>query len=123
MLTAPSASRRLIVALQICLLAAAIAVTANPRTLRGEVVDVYCHLSDAANHGDAHADCALSCAKRGAVLGVLTDDGVYTIVGEYTFEQNKRLIPLVARQVVATGEVSETEELRTIRIASIELAK
>ena len=76
-----------------------------------------------ANRGDAHADCALSCAKRGAVLGIRTDEGVYTITGEYTFEQNKRLIPLVARQVVATGEVSETEELRTIRIASIELAK
>ena len=119
----PSPSRRLIVALHICLLAAAVGVKADPRTLRGEVVDVYCRLSDEANHGDAHADCALSCAKRGAVLGILTDDGVYTIVGEYTFEQNKRLIPLVARQVVATGEVSETEALRTIRIDSIELAK
>ncbi len=119
----PAAVRRLLIALYLCLAAAGTRADADPRTLQGEVVDVQCHRTDATNRGDAHEDCALSCAKRGAVLGIMTDDGVYTITGEYTFEQNKRLIPFVARQVVAHGDVSEVEDLRTIRITSIEPAK
>ena len=50
------------------------AVTAMPlgaaaTTLRGEVVDVQCSLKDTKNKGADHADCALSCARRGG------DDG------------------------------------------------
>lgn len=92
-------------------------------TVRGEVVDVLCQRSDATHRGDAHVDCALSCARRGAVLGVLTADGtVYVITGEFTMEANRRLIPFVARDVVATGEIGEADSARTIRVTAIELA-
>ena len=71
--------------------------------------------------GDAHVDCALSCARRGATLGIRTVDGVYTITGEYTGEMNRRLIEFVARTVEATGEVTERDGRRTIRIRAIRL--
>jgi hypothetical protein len=93
----------------------------DPRVLSGEVVDVRCYQSSAGNTGDAHVDCALSCARRGAALGILTAEGVYTITGAYTAEVNRRLIPFVGRVVAATGEVDQRDGVRTIRVATIEL--
>jgi hypothetical protein len=105
------------------LLVAAQAVSAGAATLTGEVIDLQCEMKDAANHGSSHADCALSCAKRGARLGLLTDDGVYTITGELTRENNKRLIEFVARTVRASGEVTERDGQKLIELSDIEIAK
>ena len=99
----------------------AIGVAAEPRTVAGEVVDVRCYEKAADNAGDAHVDCALSCARRGATLGILAADGVYVITGEYTAGQRK-LIEFVARRVEATGEVTERDGRRTIRVRAITLA-
>lgn len=57
------------------------AVTGTPlgaaaATLKGEVVDVQCNLKDTKNKGADHADCASSCARRGATMGLLTAEGV-----------------------------------------------
>ena len=103
------------------LLAATAGVQAESRTIAGEVVDVRCYEKAADNAGNAHVDCALSCARRGATLGILTANGVYTITGEYTAEMNKGLIEFVARTVEATGEVTERNGRRTIRIREIKL--
>lgn len=105
-------------------LALATAVTPIPlgaaaTTLTGEVVDVQCHLKDATNKGTDHADCALSCARRGATMGLLTADGVYTITGDYTKENNKKLIEFVARQVEATGEVTEKDGKKLIELSTL----
>jgi hypothetical protein len=97
----------------------AIGITAETRTVAGEVVDVRCYVKAADNAGDAHVDCALSCARRGATLGILAGDGVYIITGEYTAAANTRLIEFVARRVEATGEVTERDGRRTIRVRSI----
>ena len=101
---------------------ATVPVAAEPRTIAGEVVDVRCYEKAADNAGGAHVDCALSCARRGATLGVLTADGVYVITGEYTAEANKRLIEFVARKVEVTGEATERDGRRTIRVRAIKLA-
>ena len=92
-------------------------------TLRGEVVDVQCHVKDTKNKGADHADCALSCARRGATMGLLTADGVYTITGDYTKENNKKLIEFVARQVEATGEVTEKDGKRLIDLSMLAAAQ
>jgi hypothetical protein len=105
------------------LLLAAPAASAATATLTGEVIDLQCEMKDAANRGAGHADCALSCAKRGALLGLLTDEGVYTITGAYTRENNKRLIEFVARTVRASGEVTEHDGQKLIDLADIEIAK
>jgi hypothetical protein len=99
------------------------AAWAGAATLTGEVVDLQCEMKDAANRGASHADCALSCAKRGSRLGLLTDDGVYTITGEYTRENNKRLIEFVARTVRASGEVTERDGQKLLALSDIEIAK
>jgi len=89
-------------------------------TVRGEVVDVLCYRSDTSHRGDVHVDCALSCARKGAVLGILTGTGeVYIITGEFTTEANRRLIPFVGRMVVASGETGEANGTRTIRVTGI----
>ena len=69
---------------------------AESKTVKGEVIDVKCQTKKAENVGSAHADCALSCAKRGATMGIMTPDGVYTITGDYTADNNKKLIDFVA---------------------------
>ena len=91
-------------------------------TLKGEVVDVQCNLKDAKNKGADHADCALSCARRGATMGLLTTEGVYTITGDYTKENNKKLLEFVAKQVEATGEVTERDGKKLIDLTALTAA-
>jgi hypothetical protein len=97
---------------------------ADSKTVTGEVVDVQCQMKKGAGGvGEAHAGCATSCAKKGAALGILAADGVYAITGDYTAENNKKLIEFVAKKVSATGEVSEADGKKTINVASMALAK
>ena len=91
-------------------------------TLSGELVDLQCQLKDAKNKGADHAECALSCAKRGATLGILTADSLFTVTGEFTRENNRRLIAFVAKPVVATGTISEKDGKKLIDVSAIELA-
>ena len=92
-------------------------------TVKGEVVDVACSLAkkDAGN-GAAHASCAMVCAKKGQPVGILTADAVYTVVGDYTANNNAKLLDFVARHVVATGEVTEKDGVKSINVKSIKLA-
>jgi hypothetical protein len=68
-----------------------------------------------------HADCALSCARRGAVLGLRTADGVYTITGPFTLDTNRKLIEFVALTVRATGIVTQKDGRRLINVNAIVL--
>ena len=78
-----------------------------------------CHTKKAENVGASHADCALSCAKRGAAMGIMTSDGVYTITGDYTNDKNAKLLDFVAKNVEATGEVTEKDGVKTINVTSL----
>jgi hypothetical protein len=99
-----------------------IPLRAAASTLKGEVVDVQCNLKDAKNKGADHADCALSCARRGAAMGLMTTEGVYTITGDYTKENNKKLLEFVAKQVEATGEVTEKDGKKLIELTALAAA-
>ncbi len=90
-------------------------------TLTGEVVDVKCLERGDENRGAMHADCALSCARRGAMLGLRTADGVYTITGPFTLDSNKKLIEFVALTVRATGVVTQKDGRRLINVNAIVL--
>lgn len=96
---------------------------AESKTIKGEVIDVQCHAKKAENTGADHENCALSCAKRGAKMGVLTENGVYVLTGDYTAESNKKLLPYVAKNVTVTGEVMEHDGEKTIQATKIETAK
>jgi hypothetical protein len=54
--------------------------------------------------GAAHVSCALDCAKQGKALGLLTDgDGLFKFIGDYTDNDNAKLIPYVGKQVEVKG--------------------
>jgi len=107
--------RRITVALAACALAAGLSGSL-------QAGDVHCQMKDADNKGAEHEDCALSCAKRGAAMGIMAADGVYTITGDYTQNKNEKLIEYVSKTVEASGEVSEKDGKMTIEVASMKLA-
>src|SRR5438876_11493036 len=81
-------------------------------TLKGEVVEVSCYSKQgvAKGTGAAHVSCAMDCAKQDKPLGLLTDgDGLFRFVGEYTENNNAKLLPFVGKQV----EVKGTRDLYT----------
>lgn len=103
--------------------ALAMPVFAADMTIKGEVVDVACSLSKKeAGKGAAHAGCAMVCAKKGQPVGILTADAIYTVSGDYTANNNAKLLDFVAKTVLVTGEVSEKDGQKVINVKSIKLA-
>ena len=96
---------------------------AAPMTVKGEVVDIACAKGKGdAGKGDAHASCAMSCAKKGQPVGILTADSIYTVTGDYASNSNAKLLDFVAKNVVVTGEVTEKDGQKMINVKSIKLA-
>ncbi len=110
------------------LLAAAPSLDAGEEvTLKGEVVEVSCYSKQgvAKGTGAAHVRCAIDCAKQGKPLGVLTDgDGLFKFVGDYTENNNAKLIPFVGKQVEVKGALDRfTDYTSAIRPAKITVVK
>ncbi len=90
---------------------------AKTETVKGRIVDVSCYMKDKANNaGKDHkmpadtADCAAACAKKGAPMALLTDDGkVYQLTGGLAADKNAKIVPHVAHVVEVTGEVTEKD--------------
>ena len=96
---------------------------ASDMTVKGEVVDVACSTSKKdAGKGEAHASCAMVCAKKGQPVGILTADAIYTVTGDYAANSNAKLLDFVAKNVVVTGEVTEKDGQKMINVKSIKLA-
>ncbi len=113
-----------------CASAAALAVAlvapavADNRTVKGEVIDLACSISKGdGGKGEAHAACAMACAKRGNQMAILTSDAVYLVEGDYAANSNAKLLDFVARQVEAKGDVTATDGKMTINVASMALLK
>lgn len=103
---------------------ASTSVFAADTTVKGEVVDVACQVKKApGGQGEAHKGCAEACAKRGSQMGILTADAVYVIEGDYAANKNEKLLPFVAAQVEATGQVSEKDGKKVITVTSMKAAK
>lgn len=91
--------------------------------VKGEVVDIACAVSKKeAGKGAGHASCAMVCARKGQPVGILTADAIYTVTGDYTANANAKLLDFVARSVIASGEVSEKDGVKSINVKSIKLA-
>ena len=103
--------------------ALAIPAFAADMTVKGEVVDIACATSKKdAGKGDAHAACAMTCAKSGQPVGLLTADAIYTVTGDYAANKNAKLLDFVAKKVIMTGEVTEKDGVKSINVKSIKLA-
>jgi hypothetical protein len=109
------------------LLTAALAAplgAAEIKTVRGEIVDLACSLSKGAGGtGEDHAACAMSCAKNGNPMGLLTDDAVYVIEGSYTADKNAKLLDFVAKKVEAKGSITERGGKMYLNVAAMMVQK
>ena len=66
-------------------------IFAADMTVKGEVVDVSCSTSQGdAGRGDAHAGCAMTCAKGGQPVGILTADSLYVVTGDWAANKNAK---------------------------------
>ena len=96
---------------------------ASDMTVKGEVVDIACATDKTdAGKGDAHAACAMACAKKGQPVGLLTADAIYTMTGDYAANKNAKLLDFVAKKVIVTGEVTEKDGVKSINVKSIKVA-
>jgi hypothetical protein len=108
------------------LICAGIAVTtpllAASATIKGQVVDQECYLEE--KKVDTDKACAVSCAKEGKPLALLTADGkVYEITGGLAANRNAKLIPHVLQTVEITGEVTSSGGKLSIAADSLKTAK
>jgi molybdopterin-guanine dinucleotide biosynthesis protein A len=93
-------------------------------TIKGEVVDIACATEKGgAGQGEAHSACALTCAKSGQPLGVLTDDAIYEVSGDFTANNNARLLDFVAKAVTIIGEVTERDGKKLLNVRTISVTE
>src|SRR5437870_8417856 len=102
-----------------CVVAAFVVTLGAPafaatETVKGQIVDQTCYTKDKANTGRDHkmpqdvTDCAVACAKKGAPMALLTDDGkLYQITGGLAADNNAKLVPHVSHIVEIKGEVTD----------------
>jgi hypothetical protein len=88
-----------------CLVALAGPALAKTDTVKGQIVDQECYLREKAV--DSDRACAISCAKQGKPMALLTADGkVYEITGGLAANKNEKLVAHI-HTVEITGEVTD----------------
>ena len=92
-------------------------VSAEEKTIKGEVIDVKC------GKGKGHEQCATSCVRNGQEVGIKVGDEVYVITGDFTADKNAKLVEFVAKDVEATGAIGEKDGHKTITVTKIALVK
>jgi hypothetical protein len=101
----------------VCFAAAAETVTVN-----GYVLDSACAFTKGLSK-PISKQCAISCAKAGSQLVILTDDGtIYWPIADTTPSsgQNPKLLPYAGAKVTATGKVYDRGGSKAIVIEKIE---
>ena len=98
------------------------AVTAE-ETITGMLVEAGCAAMGGANPSAEHVACMVRYAQNGDPIGILTDDGLYKITGDWASSHGDQLAELMAKQVHATGETSKAGEELLLDVSTIELAQ
>lgn len=112
----------------VVLLAAKTQVTESDKPLKNQVIsglvrDIACPIQNkesTARH--FNRDCALSCARMGSPLAILTDDGtMYLPISESMpdTDQRSKLMPFVGKYVRAVGDVYERKGLHAVVLREI----
>jgi hypothetical protein len=102
---------------------------AATETVKGQIIDQGCYKMDKSNTGKDHkmpkgdtTDCAVSCAKAGRPMALLTSDGkVYELTGGLAAEKNAKIIAHVAHTVEVTGNVTEKDGKMMIAADSLKM--
>lgn len=108
----------------VCATALIVPAVAAETTLSGLLVEAGCgsHLGNTSPN-EEHVACMIRCARNGDPVGILTDDGLYTITGDWVANNGTKLTELMAKQVEATGETRDSGGQLVIELSTIELAK
>ena len=104
-------------------------VLAKTETVKGQVVDQNCYTKDSVNNkGVDHKmpadmkDCAISCAKKGQPLALLTSDGkLYTIAGGLAENNNAKLVAHLSHTIEITGDVMDMKGRMMITAADLKM--
>ncbi len=118
--------RKLFAAVSVATFVAAMAAPAlaKEETIKGELVDQACYMKDHKNMGEAHKECAITCAKKGQPVALVTADGkVYQVTGDLAADNNAKLVPHMSHTVELTGDVSEKDGKMMIAATSLKMAK
>ena len=102
---------------------------AATQTISGQLIDQTCYKMNKSNTGVDHkmpsgdeANCAVTCAKMGQPVALLTSDGkVYTVTGDLAANNNAKLVPHLSHKVELTGDVTEKGGTMTIAAASLKM--
>ncbi len=91
------------------------------KTVKGEVVDLWCYLNDG-SHGEGHKGCGMTCAKAGNPIGILDAKGnVYVALGSDAHKPNlDALISKMAETVTVTGRVVTKGGMQVLYVASVQ---
>ena len=107
------------VALVVTLSTTTSAVTAE-ETITGMLVEAGCAAMGGTNPSAEHVACMVRCAQNGDPIGILTEDGLYKITGDWASSNGDRLVELMAKQVHATGETSKAGGELLLEVSTIE---
>jgi hypothetical protein len=95
---------------------------ARTATIKGQLVDQECYLME--KKVEADSACAVSCAKAGKPVALLTSDGkVYEVTGGLAANKNAKLAEHMLKTVEITGDVTETAGKLSIAADALKLAK
>jgi hypothetical protein len=88
-------------------------------TVKGEVVDLHCFMAGGAR-GAGHKACAVTCAKAGNPIGLVTDKGeTYLLLGKDMAKPGDGLIDKMADMVTVKGTLYESGGLKAIHVSEI----
>jgi predicted metal-binding protein len=96
---------------------------AKTETVKGELVDQTCYTKDhAKNMGESHKECAVTCAKKGQTVALVTADGkMYSVLGDLAADKNAKMVPHMSHVVEITGDVAEKDGTMTITADSLKM--
>jgi hypothetical protein len=113
-----------VLALSVLLSLSGILAIAQPKgdavSLKGEVVDVWCYF-EGGDKGADHKQCAVTCAKAGDPIALLTEKGdLYILVGIKDHDPAKdMLIEKMAENVTVDGTLVKKGGVQVIYVTAI----
>lgn len=90
------------------------------KTVKGEVVDLWCYLDDG-SHGASHKECATTCAKAGNPIGIVDAKGnIYVAMGSNDHQPGREiLIDKMSDTVTVTGKLVKRGGMQVLYISSV----
>ncbi len=90
---------------------------ADYQTVLGELTAPSCAVTELT--GESSAARTMRCARQGVPMAIQTSDSLLYVEGDYTANNNAKLLDFVAKPVEAKGEVTERDGRMTIKVAAM----